>query len=87
MITSKEREILKETIGSQHIKKIYQHLLNRGVVRQGKDPYSRTQISNVFNGVSHEILEKNIYECAAYYKKKADRAAAKRAKALEKLKS
>lgn len=86
MINPTEREVLKTAIGSTHIKKISAYLVKQNIYRPDQKQYSNTHITNVFNGVAHEILEKAIFDCAAQCKRlQAQKQARKKAR-LEALK-
>jgi hypothetical protein len=87
MIHKNDRQLLKEILGSGHIKKITQYLRKKEIRRPDGKLYSASHISNVFNGSENINLESYILLAAEHYKKQADKAAAQRLKTVEKLKA
>ncbi|MDH7444850.1 hypothetical protein [Aquimarina sp. 2201CG14-23] len=65
MITSEERAAILKVLGSKHVKKIQDYLIDNKILSPNDKPYSKTIISYILSGErENEIIENAIFAYA-----------------------
>lgn len=86
MITPKQTEAFKKTIGSKYITKLKSYADDHNRKKDNNKPFSATTFSRVLNGdLEHTEVEKIIFDCANYWFEKNQKEEARRNEFLKKV--
>lgn len=65
MINSKQKKLIKKLLGHRYVKHIATHLEEKNIKNRKDLAFSYSQITNVMNGVPHQVIEEAIFELLA----------------------